>query len=328
MRKESARLEMAPTTEPSHRPLSLPAGLFALMLSALWSGNPIAIKAALDDAPPLRLGWMRFAVGAVVVLAWAVATRADLRIRRTEWTPLLVLGVLFSVQIALMNVGLNHTTAGHGAVLTVTYPVWVAVLAHFFIPGDRLTGRKVMGVVIAYGGILVLFGDGLGLDGDLLLGDVLSATSGFLLGARQVYNARIVQDIHPAKLLLAQALFGIGAFVVASAIFEPDEYLWTGTLAVSILYQGAIIAGFGFIGNLWLIQHYLPSQVSVVALSQPILSILAAAVILGEDLSSALWLSALLVAIGAGLAQELHVRPRTQRADVESGGQRGGSRRP
>ena len=327
MRKGSVDPRMARTTEAPHRPLSLRAGLFALMLSALWSGNPIAIKAALEDAPPLRLGWMRFATGAVVVLAWAIATRADLRIRRRDWTPLLVLGALFSVQLAFMNVGLNHTTAGHGAVLTVTYPVWVAVLAHFFIPGDALTRRKVLGVLIAYGGILVLLGDGLGLEGDLLLGDSLSATSGFLLGARQVYNARIVQDIHPAKLLLAQALFGIVAFVVASAISEPDEYLWTGRLAASILYQGAIIAGFGFIGNLWLVQHYLPSQVSVIALSQPVLSILAAWMILGEPLSSALWLSALLVAIGAGLAQELQVRPRILRADAGQGEKSGSSRR-
>lgn len=269
----------------------------------MWSGNTIAIKSGLDDAPALRLGWMRFVVGGIVVLFWAIYLRADLRIKRREWVPLLALGVLFSVQIAFMNIGLTKTTAGHSAVLTVTFPIWVAVLAHFFVPGDRLNSQKLLGVIIAYAGILVLFADSLGVDRDLLVGDLLSAISGFLLGARQVYNARIVQGIHPAKLLLSQAVFGTIVFLAASTLFESDEYVWSGKLAVSIFYQGAVIAGFGFIGNLWLMQKYFPSQVSVISLSQPAFSIVAAWLILGEELSSALWISVVLVIIGAGLVQ-------------------------
>ncbi len=287
----------------SHRPLTPAGGLFALFLSILWSGNPIAIKSGLDDAPALRLGWMRFIAGGIVVLIWAIYLRADLRIRRGEWVPLLALGVLFSVQIAFMNIGLTRTTAGHSAILTVTFPIWVAVLAHFFVPGDRLNLQKLIGVITAYAGILVLFADSLGVDRGLLLGDLLSAISGFLLGVRQVYNARIVQALHPAKLLLSQAVFGTIVFLAASVLFESEEYVWSGKLAVSILYQGVVIAGFGFIGNLWLIQRYFPSQVSVISLSQPMFSIIAAWLILDEELNSALWISVVLVIIGAGLVQ-------------------------
>ena len=286
-----------------HKPLTPAAGLFALFLSILWSGNPIAIKSGLDDAPALRLGWMRFVAGGIVVLIWAIYVRADLRVRRGEWTPLLALGVLFSVQIAFMNIGLTRTTAGHSAILTVTFPIWVAVLAHFFVPGDRLNLQSFIGVITAYAGILVLFADSLGVDRDLLIGDLLSAISGFLLGARLVYNARIVQALHPAKLLLSQAGFGIAVFLVASSLFESEEYVWSSKLAVSIFYQGVVIAGFGFIGNLWLLQRYLPSQVSVISLSQPVFSIFAAWLILDEELNSALWISVVLVIIGAGLVQ-------------------------
>jgi drug/metabolite transporter (DMT)-like permease len=291
------------SSEQPHKPLTLPAAAFALFLSTIWSGNSIAIKAGLDHAPPLRLGYLRFITGAIVVLIWAIATGADLRIRRGEWMPLLILGILFSVQLGFMNIGLNHTTAGHGAVLTVTFPIWVAVLAHFFVPGDRLTPKRLLGVIIAYGGVLLLFADSLGVDSGLLFGDVLSAISGFLLGARQVYNARIVQGLHPAKLLLSQAIFGTVVFAVASVIFESGEYLWTGRLLVSVLYQGALIAGFGFIGNLWLIQRYLPSQVSLLSLTQPIFAVILARIVLGEALSSSLWLSVTLVVVGASLVQ-------------------------
>ena len=300
---DSEPLQEAQERPSAHKPLTPAAALFTLFLSILWSGNSIAIKAGLDDAPALRIGWMRFVAGGVVILAWAIYTRADLRIRRNEWTPLLILGVFFSVQIAFMNIGLAHTTAGHGSVLNGTFPIWVAVLAHFFVRGDRMSPLKAIGVLIAYVGILVLFLDSLGLDSGLLLGDAFSLISGFLLGARQVYNSRIVQGIHPAKLLIAQAVFGIVTFVIASYIFESQEYVWSSRLLYAVLYQGVIIAGFGFIGNLWLLKRYLPSQVSLISLSQPAFAIVAAWVVLGEDLNSALWLSVVLIIIGAGFVQ-------------------------
>lgn len=251
---------------------------------------------------------MRFVVGAVVVLAWAFATRTDLRVRRGEWAPLIVVGLLFAVQLAFLNIGINFTTAGNSVVLTVTFPIWVAVLSHFFIPGDRLTVQKTIGVIAAYAGVVLLFADSLGVDRELLLGDILTAISGFLLATRQVYSSRIVQNLHPAKLLLAQAILGTVSFVIASAIFEPEPYVWTGRLIIAVLYQGAVIAGFGFIGQLWLIERYFPSQVTVISLTQPIFGIVAAWLILGEPLKPVLWISAVLVIMGAGLVQRSRMK--------------------
>jgi len=50
------------------RDLDLSAALLALLLSLFWGGNPVAIKLGLEDAPPLRLAWMRFVVGGVVIV--------------------------------------------------------------------------------------------------------------------------------------------------------------------------------------------------------------------------------------------------------------------
>ena len=49
-----------PPEASSRRPLTAGATAFALFLAALWGGNPVAIKAGLDDAPPLRLAGFRF----------------------------------------------------------------------------------------------------------------------------------------------------------------------------------------------------------------------------------------------------------------------------
>ncbi|MBI4305807.1 MAG: DMT family transporter [Chloroflexi bacterium] len=284
--------------------------MFALFLSILWAGNPISIKAGLEDAPPLRLGWYRFVAGGIVVLIWALIVRADLRVKREEWLPLFVLGIIFSIQLAFMNIGLNLTTAGNGGVLTITFPIWVAILAHFQIPGDHLTKRKLAGVLIAYGGIAALLAQSFQFDPERLIGDAFMLASGFLLAERQVYNAKASQNIHPAKLLLAQAIIGTLTFVVASVIWESGPYVWTARLGLSIFYQGVVIAGFGFIANLLLIQRFFPSQVAVLNLTQPIFAILAAWVILGEPLTPMLWIGAFFVMIGAALVQRWP-QPRT-----------------
>ncbi|RMF86274.1 MAG: DMT family transporter [Nitrospinota bacterium] len=301
MRQRKGYRETAVTGD--RRPLTLGPALFALLLSLLWSGNSIAIKLGLRDAPPLRLGWMRFLVGGIVVLLWARLSGADLRVRAEEWGRLLILGLLFSIQLAFMNIGLSYTTAGNGVVLNSTYPIWVALLAHFFIPGDRLTPGRALGIALAYTGVVVVFSQNLRLASDLLFGNILMLISGGLLGSRLVYTARVVQSIHPAKLLLAQAIVGGGSFFMASTLWEPLPYRWTGLLFLSIFYQGAIVAGFNFIGNTWLLKHYPPSRISVISLSQPLFGVLLSWLILGEPLSSQLFMGAILVILGAGLTQ-------------------------
>ena len=97
------------------------------------------------------------------------------------------------------------------------------------------------------------------------------------------------------------------SLLTASLLFEPVAVEWTAQLAMSVLYQGVVVAGFCFIGSLWLLKRYFPSQVSVISLAQPLFSIIAAWIILGEPLSSTLWLSAVLVILGAWLVQR---RPR------------------
>ena len=278
-----------------------------MLLAALWGGNPVAIKAGLDDAPPLRLGWMRIAIGGVVVLAWALATRQSLRVLRSEWLPLAGLGVLFSTQLAFMNIGQDHTTVGHAAVITATFPLWTGLFAHFIVPGDRYAPLRVAGTVLAYLGVVVVLSGGLdggNVEGVTIVGDLLTLVSAMLLGARQVYLSQTSQGIAIHKLLLAQTVVGVASFLVAGALLEDEAYRMTSRLAVALLYQGAVIAGFGFLGNAWLLQRFLPSRVAAVQLTTPVWGVILGALILDETIGLELVLGGALVILGSVLSQQ------------------------
>ena len=136
--------------------IDLKGAALAMVVSILWGANPVAIKIGLLDAPPLRLAWMRFLIGGAVITlwAWAGGRLAGFRIERGEWRPLIFLGLLFTLQIGMMNVGTSLTSAAHSAILLNLYAVHTVVLAHFLIPGDRLSVKKVTGVLVAYSAIV------------------------------------------------------------------------------------------------------------------------------------------------------------------------------
>jgi drug/metabolite transporter (DMT)-like permease len=188
--------------------------------------------------------------------------------------------------------------------------VHTVLLAHFFIPGDRLTIPKLGGVLLAYAGIVVLFARDFTQDGGTLLGDLVVAASALLLGERIVYMARAVQKLDPVKLLLGQSAIGTLCFLGASLVWEADvPSRYTLALAGSLFFQGVVVAGFNFVVNAWLLQVYRPSALAVWSLTSPIWGILIAVAVTGDDLTPMLLLSGLLVAVGIGVATRKWGRP-------------------
>src|SRR4030095_14513180 len=200
------------------RPLDLRAPALALTLAAIWSANPLAVKVGLADAPPFRLAWMRFLLGggavlgsawgarppggfgvatgrpfrlawmrfllgglAILAYAWWTRHRGVFDVHPGEWRVLWSLGLLFVVQIGLMNVGIARTTATHAAVLGNSSAVPPVVLAHFFIPGDRLTVPKLGGIAIAYLGIVLLFARDFSFQSGTVVGDLIVSASALLV---------------------------------------------------------------------------------------------------------------------------------------------------
>jgi drug/metabolite transporter (DMT)-like permease len=302
---------MAPSTQ---APRDLDAGAVAmvLLLSALWGGNTVAVKIGVADSPPLMLAALRFAIGGICVVAWGLWTRAPFRLRPGEGWPLLGLGLLFAVQLGLLNIGIWLSTAGHASVLLNAYPVYIVLLAHFLVPGDRLTVATLAGITLGFGGILVLFAGHLLASTEpgstLLAGDLVLSVSAVLLALRQVTLNRQLQRIHPVKPLLAQVIVGTPLFLLLSWGFEPARTVLTWRLGASLFYQGVVIAGFNFIASMSLLKTYRPSGLAAFNLTTPLFGVVATALVIGEPVGWRLTVSALLVAGGIAVATLLRGR--------------------
>jgi drug/metabolite transporter (DMT)-like permease len=268
-------------------------------MALLWGGNTVAVKIGLAGIPPLALAGIRFFLGGATVLVWAVAAKHGLGLEREHRVPLGLLAALFLVQIACLNFGVKYTLASRSALFLATYPFWTALLAHFFVPGERLQPHTAAGLALAFSGLILLFGEGLLTHVGSPVGDGFALASGFLLGVRMVYTKRLTAGVHPIKLLVWQSALSVPAFLLLSLLFEhPSAPVLTLTVSGAILYQGIVVAGLCFIIQTTLIHRYSPSVVTAFGFATPVFGVLFSALILGEPVTPALLASLVLVAIG------------------------------
>jgi len=279
----------------------LQAIVIAVLIHILWGGNPVAVKYSLLVFPPLWTAFFRFAIAIVCVAIWAKMSGVSIWPARHEWRPLALIGTLFTVQIAAMNIGFDLTTGSMGAVLIATNPIFAALFAHILIAGDRLSAVKSIGLLVAFAGSALVLMRG---SGDLQLahgawGNVILLMSACLLGGRLIVSAKVLQRMDPARVVLWQMILSLPLFALGGFLFETIQWhaiAWEPLAGLA--YQGVIVAGLGFSVSFYLMKRYAPSVIISFNFISPIAGVLLSAWLLGDVIAGHLWAGMLLVAVG------------------------------
>jgi len=263
------------------------------MCACLAVGH-VAIKVANDGISPLWQAGLRSAAAAALLAVVAIGRGSGIfTFDRTFW-PGLATAVLFTLEFALLYPGLQHTTAAHAVVLLYTSPFVVAVGAHFLIAGDRLTGTKVAGLVLAFVGVAsVVLGRepapqaGQAVTGPTLFGDLLCLGGALAWGALTlVIRTTSLKHVAPERVTFMQLMLSAPMLLALALAFgeprltNPTPIHWTA-LAFTVVF----VAGFVFTSTNWLLLRYPASRVMAFLLVTPVFGVIAAHLILGETLS-------------------------------------------
>lgn len=210
------------------RPLVVYA--LATLCCLLWGSAYPSIKngyallsIAADDIPGKLLfaGWRFFFAGAAL-LVFAAATGRALRLRSgREMGEVCLLGLLqTSLQYVFFYLGLAYTTGVKGSIMNATGTFFSVLLAHFIYHNDRITGRKALGCLIGFVGVLVCnFSEEL-LDFHFTLrgeGSVMLAA--FILSAASIYGKKLSQRIDSVVLTGWQLAIGGLVLLTLGAVF-------------------------------------------------------------------------------------------------------------
>ena len=272
-----------------------------VLLCAIWGFTQVAIKLANAGVSPMMQAGLRSAGSALLLWAWSAGRGVPLFRRDGSLGHGVVIAVLFAGEFILIYGGLVLTTAARSVLFVSTAPFVVALGAHVFVPGERLTRRKVIGLTCAFAGIVVAVADALRLPTRTeLLGDLMVLGGAICWGATTVaIKARRGVALTPNKTLFYQlAGSALLLFPLSVAIGEPGLVDPSPLVVGSLLYQIIVVAFASYLAWFWLLARYPASQLSAFSFLMPLFGMAAGALLLGERVGVALAGAMALVALG------------------------------
>lgn len=276
--------------------------LLLVLTSAVWGGNMVSIKFTNEGLPPVLAATLRSIVASVLMALYG-RMKGERVFLPTEYLHHgIVIGCLFGLDFLFLYWGPTFTDASRSIIFLYTYPLWVALGAHFLLPGERLTTAKTIGLAAAFAGLIVVFGARSETLGPLYwVGDLMEVTAAIFWAATTIYIKRFIVDrpISHFQTLFAQLLFSVPILALGWAIFEWGVPV-TPSLPVMLAfgYQAVITAFASYLLWFWLIHRYSVSKLTSFLFLVPLFGAIMSGLILGESLPVGLWIGLALVAVG------------------------------
>jgi drug/metabolite transporter (DMT)-like permease len=280
--------------------IDLPGALMLVLFAMFFALNQVVIKWVNGGLQPVFFAGIRSLGAVVCVWAWMRMNGRPLRVEPgTVWAGLAI-GVAFTAEFLLLFLALDLTTVVRSAVLFYSMPVWLALMAHFFLPGERMGGVRVLGLVMAFAGVtwaIANRGDGGGHGS--VLGD-LCALGGAIGWAATAFLARgsAMVRVRPEMQLFWMVLVSGVVLTAVSPFFGPLVRDFQPLHWVGLIFQIVMVVTAGFLLWLWLLSVYPPSGVASFSFLTPVFGIGFGWLLLGEQTGLGVLGAGVLVCVG------------------------------
>ncbi len=270
-----------------------------IAFSALLGFNQVVIKEVNAGLQPVFSAGLRSLGAMCLIHFWFRITRTRMEFEREVVPWGLLAGVLFSLEFILLFLALDLTTVARTSVMFYTMPVWLAVMAHFAIAGERLTLRKSFGLVFAFAGVCMVFLNRHDGGQASVLGDIF-AISGAICWAGLAFVARVTpfSGVHPTMQMFWQLSVSSVVMIAAACFFGPlirDFQLIHG---FGMAFQIVAVGSFGFLFWFWLLKLYPVSGVASFSFLAPVFGVVFGWLLLDEAVDYSLWSALALICIG------------------------------
>ena len=155
-----ARLEPAAYTQPMiNQEMTGREWAILLFLAVIWGGAFLFIGIAVRHVDPLTYVWLRLTIAAGAMFVFLRLKGERLGLPRQVWGSILLLALLNNaLPFTLFGWGQTHIASGLASILNATTPIWGVLVAHLFTDDERMTPRKIAGVLLGFGGVAVMIG--------------------------------------------------------------------------------------------------------------------------------------------------------------------------
>lgn len=269
-----------------------------ILLGAIWSASFLWIKIALDEVGPLTLVAYRVLFGLLTGLAVALIWRVPLPRSAATWKVFGLLGLInIAIPFFLITWGEQSIDSAVASILNATVPIFTVILAHFFTSDDRMTTPKVLGVLVGFIGVAILFSEDLHAGVNVsLLGQAAVVVASFSYAVSYIYARLNTQNVRgeirgALPLVSATAVMWVLAPVAESPLKIPSlPITWIG-----LLWLGVLGSGLALIMQYYLVHEIGPTRATLVTYIFPLGGVLLGVIFLNEHLSWQLIAGAVLI---------------------------------
>ncbi|NUS99976.1 MAG: DMT family transporter [Sphingomonas sp.] len=256
-------------------------------LAVIWGSAFFCIHVAVQTVPPLTYVWLRVTIAAAALWTYLAWRREPAGLPRSVWRSMFLLALLNNViPFILFGWGQTHIASGLASILNATTPIWGVIVAHVFTSDERMTPRKVTGVLLGFSGVALMIGPGLlGSIGNDVLAQLACVTAALLYALAGVWARRFKrQGVSPMSVTTGQLTASAIIMLPVALIFDrPWEQAIPPLGALgAILVLAVVCSAYAYILYFRLIDSAGATNALLVTLLVPPVAIVMGALILGE----------------------------------------------
>jgi drug/metabolite transporter (DMT)-like permease len=277
--------------------------LLATVVLVLGLNWPI-MATALESITPLWMGVFRVA-GAAVVVTTIGAVQGKMSVPPRRDLPMIVSLAVFRLAavFVLVFTALELVPPGRSSVVVWTTSLWTVPIAAVFL-GERMSGRRWVGLALGVAGVVVLF-EPWAFDWEepgVALGHALLILAAITNAATSVHIRGHRWTITPLEAIPWQLLGAAVPLVTLGLIVDgPPVIDWTPQLVWIVLYQGMLATGIAFWAQIVILRNFSAVSTNLTLMAVPVVGVVSSAVLLGEDVTTALGIGLVLVIAGVAL---------------------------
>lgn len=276
--------------------------LLFLLLGTIWGSAFIAVKIGGGGIPPFEFVAIRVAVALAFLAAVSAVTRERLP-ARAAWPHVVVVGLTgVVVPFVLITWAQQGVDAGLASVFQAAMPLFTVGLAAIALADEPLRAGRVLGIMVGFGGIVVVAGGGIAGGGSpLSILALLVAVFSYSLTA--VYVRRFLRGTRPLAVATGQAVVGLAVVGPVALVAQG------GSLAVpppetvgAVVWLGILASGVAPLLFLRLIAAWGANRTALVNYLIPMVAVAGGIVLLGERLEPRTLIGGAVVVAGMAIA--------------------------
>jgi drug/metabolite transporter (DMT)-like permease len=278
---------------------SIFAGILSAFLCIIFGSNAVAIKLAFSGVGVFTSAAIRFSIAALAIWIWARVSGKPLAPSKGRFYLLLIFAALFTAQLSLFNLGISKSNASRAALISNLLPFWVLFLAHFFIPGDQISRRKFLGILLGFSGVAFMFAENKGVTATFRTGDLIILSATIIWACNVIYLKRIIGSFSPFQVTFYAMVFAVPVFLLEALLWDaPMISKLDFKIIGALLYQSLITAAFGFVTWNTLLQKHGAVALHSFIFLMPIAGVALGGLVLGEPITTKIITALALIVAG------------------------------